>query len=192
MASPTNPVTCETPYAILNLDLMTILIDAVRHTTEGQTFITNCQTWIDAVHAKTPRPLTIFSTLAFTPGQPGITPDSPFARLIAPFGGFTRNSPAVQISEQLTVDQAGGGIVVQKTRWSATEGNALEQMLRARGVRTVIISGLTLSGVVMATVYRLFDLDFDVYVIRNNVLDIPVEGTEPVSRVILDGAFDRS
>lgn len=38
----------------------------------------------------------------------------------------------------------------------------------------------------MATVYRLFDLDFDVYVIRDNVLELPVNQTAAISNVMLD------
>ncbi|KAL3487803.1 Isochorismatase-like protein [Aspergillus germanicus] len=191
MASPTEPLTFKGPYAILNLDLMTVLIDAVKDSPQGQAFISNCKAWVDAVHARTSRPLMIFSTLAFMPGQPEVTRDSPFARLLESFGDFSRGSPAVQISKHFMVDEAGGDIVVEKTRWSAMEGNVLEQMLRARGVRSVIISGLTLTGVVMATVYRLFDLDYDVYVIRDTVLDIPVEDTVSVSRVILDSVLPK-
>lgn len=47
-------------------------------------------------------------------------------------------------------------------------------------------SGLSLSGVVMATVYRLFDLDYNVYVIRDNVLELPVEQTAEVAHVMMD------
>ena len=47
-------------------------------------------------------------------------------------------------------------------------------------------SGLTLSGVMMSTIYRLFDLDYHVYVIRDNVLDLPVDQTAAVSNVMLD------
>ena len=47
-------------------------------------------------------------------------------------------------------------------------------------------SGLTLSGVMMSTIYRLFDLDYNVYVIRDNVLDLPVDQTAAVSNVMLD------
>lgn len=38
----------------------------------------------------------------------------------------------------------------------------------------------------MATVYRLFDLDYEVYVIRDNVLELPVDQTESVANVVLD------
>jgi hypothetical protein len=38
----------------------------------------------------------------------------------------------------------------------------------------------------MATVYRLFDLDFDVYVLQDTVIDILSGDTEASSRVMLD------
>ena len=47
-------------------------------------------------------------------------------------------------------------------------------------------SGLTLSGVVMSTVYRFFDLDFNIYVITDNVLELPVDQNEAFSKVMLE------
>lgn len=38
----------------------------------------------------------------------------------------------------------------------------------------------------MATVYRLFDLDYEIYVIRDNVMELPVDQTEIVANVMLD------
>lgn len=38
----------------------------------------------------------------------------------------------------------------------------------------------------MATIYRLFDLDYEIYVIRDNVLELPVDQTEAVASVMLD------
>lgn len=35
----------------------------------------------------------------------------------------------------------------------------------------------------MATVYRLFDLDYNIYVIQDNVLDLPVDINEAFSKV---------
>lgn len=187
-------------YAILNLDWMTILIKAVKDTPEGQVMIANCTEWNDAVHLKTPRPLTVFSTLSISPNQQ-VAPDSPFARLISPFGDFKNGSSEVRIYDMFKVDDKD--LILQKTRWSATTGSALEQILKAQNIKVVVIvrqpyellkkstnvstkSGLSLSGVVMSTIYRLFDLDYEVYVIRDNVLELPVDQTESVANVMLD------
>lgn len=124
-------------YAILNLDWMAILINAVRDTPEGQTMIANCARWNDAAHLKNPRPLTIFSTLSFSPNQHEVAPDSPFSRLIAPFGDFRNGSSEVQICDDFQVDEKD--LILQKTRWSATTGSALEQILKAQNIKTVVI-----------------------------------------------------
>ncbi|OJJ99157.1 hypothetical protein ASPACDRAFT_60963 [Aspergillus aculeatus ATCC 16872] len=183
-ASTTSPFSFGETFAVLNLDWMTVLIDAVRDTPEGHAFIESCNRWINAIHQKSPRPLTVFSTLSFQRGQPEVKPNTPFANLIASYGEFATGSPEVQIAECFKLDEQD--IILQKTRWSATMGNSLEQILQARNIKTVIISGLSLSGVVMATVYRLFDLDYDVYVIRDNVLELPVDQTAAFSSITLD------
>lgn len=138
MASVTNgTLSFGDNYAVLNLDWMSVLINAAKDTHEGQAMIKNCSKWNDAVHQKSPRPLTVFSTLSFNPGQPEVQPNSPFANLIVPYGEFRNGSPEVQIDGHFKVDEED--VVLQKTRWSATMGNALEQILKARNIKTVII-----------------------------------------------------
>jgi hypothetical protein len=56
-------------FAILNLDWMPLLINSVAETTERKTLINNYIQWNDAIHRKTRRPLTVFTTLAFNRGQ---------------------------------------------------------------------------------------------------------------------------
>ena len=79
----------------------------------------------------------IFSTLAFGPGQPEVETNKPFARLIAPFGEFQIGSPEVQIDPRFLVDEQD--LVLQKTRWAATTGSSLEQILKAQNIDTVVI-----------------------------------------------------
>ncbi|KAL3429705.1 cysteine hydrolase family protein [Aspergillus tetrazonus] len=148
------------------------------------TFISNCKQWNDTIHKMHDRPLTIFTSLSFNANEPEVQPDSPFAKLIAPYDKFTTGSHRVQIYDRFQIDESD--ILLQKTRWSATAGSPLEQILRAKGIKSVVVSGLSLSGVMMATVYRLFDLDYNVYVIRDNVLQLPVEQTAEVAHVMMD------
>lgn len=124
-------------YAVLNLDWITVLIDAVKDTPEGHALIENLAKWNHAVHESASRPLTVFSTLSFHPGQPEVQPGTPFANLIAPFGEFRHGSPETQIYKAFSVDSQD--IVLPKTRWSAMTGSVLEQILQAHGVKTVII-----------------------------------------------------
>lgn len=124
-------------YAVLNLDLMTILIDMIQETPEGQTFTTNCIRWNDAVHEKMPRPLTIFTSLFFDPGQKELARGAPFTKLVEGFGSFIAGSSEVQVAPGFKMDD--DDIFLQKTRWYAGAGNQLEQILKAQNIDTVII-----------------------------------------------------
>ncbi|GKZ26483.1 hypothetical protein AbraIFM66951_003623 [Aspergillus brasiliensis] len=184
MASSDNKVDFGKNYAILNLDWMALLLNAVGETPEGQSLIANYSRWNDAVHEKTDRPLTVFTTLQFNLGQPDLQPNTPFSKLIEPFGTFETGTSGVEIDPRFTVDERD--VVLRKTRWSATTGNNLEQILKAQGIDTVVISGLSLSGVVMATIYRLFDLDYKIFVITDNVLELPPNQHTEFSKVMLE------
>lgn len=143
-------------YAVLNLDLMTILVDAIKGTPAGDTFIANCRRWNDAVHQKDPRPVSIFTSLFFDHKHLELKHDSPFEKLISGFGSFEVGSKEVQIAPEFQVDDKD--IVLQKTRWYAGAGNALEQILKAQNIDTVIIVGnsviLVRMGLIRASVVR--------------------------------------
>ncbi|KAF4447180.1 hypothetical protein F53441_9227 [Fusarium austroafricanum] len=173
-------------FAVLNLDWMALLMGAVEDTPQGQAFISNCTKWNDAVHDQDPQPTTIFTTLFFSDAsQPELHPDDrkPFTKVVRSFDTFEKHSPGVQIDPRCTVGDKD--IVLQKTRWYTGAGNALEQILRSRNIDTLIISGLSLSGAVLSTIYHLADLDYKIYVISDNVLELPVDHTEEYSKVIL-------
>lgn len=148
-------------YAILNLDLINGLVSSVASTDAGKAFIFNTARWIDAVHAQSPPPLSIFTRIYFLNARkPEVKPGSGFATASAPL--TTENQTATQIYPSFNVDEAAGDVVLQKTRYYAGTGNPLEEILRAQSIDTVILSGIRTSGVILSTVYRLFDLDYKV------------------------------
>lgn len=51
---------------------------------------------------------------------------------------------------------------------------------------------MNFSGVVMSTVYRLFDLDYNIYVISDNVLELPPDQNPKFSKVMLDNLLMNS
>ena len=55
-----------------------------------------------------------------------------------------------------------GDIVVDKVGYSAFEGTDLARELRARGIRTVIMTGVVTYACVLATAFSAFDRNFDV------------------------------
>lgn len=162
--TPTIPTSNQTfsfgqHYAVLNLDLINAGVASFNSTPAGEAFINNTAKWIDAVHAQDPAPLSIFTRIYFSSShKPEITPQTPFGIAASALG--TKSDPLTELYPAFTVDHEAGDVVLQKTRYYAGAGNALEEILSTQGIDTVIISGLVTSGVVVATAYRLFDLNY--------------------------------
>lgn len=176
-------------YAVLNLDLINGLVAPLASTPAGASFIANTASWINAVHAQSPPPLSIFTRIYFSNARkPEVKPGSGFADVSAPLG--TVNATATQVYSAFEVDEGKGDVVLQKTRYYAGTGNALEEILRAQSIDTVILSGVRISGVILSTVYRLFDLDYDVYVIANNTIETPPD-TPGINAAILEGVIPK-
>lgn len=157
-------------YAVLNLDLIDGIVSGIATTSAGQAFINSTSKWINAVHSQDPKPLIIFTRIYFTTAQkPEIGPETPFGVVVAPFGNVTETSPATKIYSAF--DVLDTDVVLQKTRYYAGAGNGLEEILRAQEIDTVILSGVRTSGVVLSTVYQLFNIDYKIYVISNNTIE---------------------
>lgn len=62
---------------------------------------------------------------------------------------------------------APGDLVVRKTRYSAFLGSDLDARLKALGVDTLVIAGLTTECCVDSTVRDAFDLDYHVFVVAD-------------------------
>ncbi|QIW99127.1 hypothetical protein AMS68_004645 [Peltaster fructicola] len=176
-------------YAVLNLDLINGLVGSVASSTQGQAFIKNTRAWIDTVHAQVPPPLSIFTRIYFANARkPEIKPGGGFSKVSA--GLTTADDPKTQIYPAFTVDSAAGDVVLQKTGYYAGTGNELENILCAQSIDTVILSGIRTSGVILSTTYRLFDLGYKVYIIANNSIETPPQGTE-INNAILDGIIPK-
>jgi nicotinamidase-related amidase len=146
-------------YAVLNLDLINAIVTPIAANKEGRKFIKNTAKWIDAVHAVDPTPLSIFTRIYFSNDlKPELKANSGFADLVE--GITTEDDNSTAIYPDFEVKQDIGDIVLGKTRYYAGDGNSLEEILRAQKIKTVVISGVRTSGVVLSTVYRLFDLDY--------------------------------
>jgi nicotinamidase-related amidase len=79
------------------------------------------------------------------------------------------DDPSTAIVDALTPTQ--GDIVVRKVRVGAMSTTDLDQRLRARGVNTVVLTGISTSGVILSTVMDAADRDYRVYVLSDGVAD---------------------
>ena len=80
-----------------------------------------------------------------------------------------------------------GDLVFRKTRVGAFSTTNLLSALREKNVDTLILAGISTSGVVLSTIREAADLDFRIYVLR----DCCADQDEEVHQVLLDKVFPR-
>jgi nicotinamidase-related amidase len=91
------------------------------------------------------------------------------ARIASGPQGFMDDSPTTQIDER--VAPRDGDIIVRKTRVGAFSTTDLAQQLADRGVDTLILAGISTSGVVLSTVRDGADRDYALYVLSDATAD---------------------
>jgi nicotinamidase-related amidase len=85
--------------------------------------------------------------------------------------------PATAIHDLLAPQP--GDIVVRKTRVGAMSTTDLDRQLRDRGIDTLVLAGISTSGVVLSTVVEAADRDYRLYVLSDGTED-PDEQTRDV------------
>ncbi len=77
--------------------------------------------------------------------------------------------PAAAVHERLAPQD--GDIVVRKIRYGGMSTTDLDRQLRERGVTTLVVSGISTSGVVLSTVIDAADRDYRLYILSDGVAD---------------------
>ena len=95
------------------------------------------------------------------------------------------DAPATAIHERVAPQE--GDIIVRKTRVGAFSTTDLEQQLRGRGIDTLILAGISTSGVVLSTVRDAFDRDYRLFVLADATADRDAE----VHACLMDKVFPR-
>ena len=90
-------------------------------------------------------------------------------RIAAGPQAFHDTSPTTQIDER--VAPRDGDIIVRKTRVGAFSTTDLAQQLSDRGIDTLILAGISTSGVVLSTVRDGADRDYALYVLSDATAD---------------------
>ncbi|MCU1494490.1 MAG: hypothetical protein JWO62_2254 [Acidimicrobiaceae bacterium] len=94
-------------------------------------------------------------------------------KAFAPFVGTGRflHHEAPETAVHHHVAPEPGDIIVRKTRVGAFSTTDLDEQLRSRGIDTVILAGVSTSGVVLSTVRDAADRDYRVYVLADGSAD---------------------
>ncbi len=120
--------------------------------------------------------------LGFSPGHPEISDvDTPFKR-VKQNDLFVVGTPSAEFHSSIA---RPADLVVYKQRVGAFSENQLHLILRSRGIKNLVLFGISTSGIVLSTLRRAFDLDFRCVVIKDACFD----GDSEVHRVLTEKVF---
>jgi nicotinamidase-related amidase len=129
----------------------------------------------------------MFVRVAFRQGYPEIAESNQTFSTMAGQGGdaYTQEHPATQVHASLT--PAPGEPVIVKRRVSAFTGSDLDVLLRGARADSLILAGISTSGVVLSTLRQAADLDYRLTVLADACADLDPE----VHRVLTEKIFPR-
>ena len=126
----------------------------------------------------------VYIDTGFRPGHPEIA-GSPSAghQMVRANGLFVLGSPEQEFQPDLRPDP--DDVTIVKHRWGGFSGTDLDQILRANGIRTIVLAGIATSGSVLTTLRTGVDLDYRVVVLADCCRD----ADEEKQRVLLEKIF---
>lgn len=153
--------------ALLLMDFQNFVLDNFVARDAADSAISNASTLLDASRAASV--LTIHVNVGFRRGYPEISPRNKLFTMLKGSGLVTPGSDAIKIHSKLAPLETEP--VVVKHRIGAFSGTDLERILRAQEIDTLIVAGVTTSGVVLSTTRQAFDLDFNLVVAADACVD---------------------
>ncbi len=125
----------------------------------------------------------IYVAVGFRAGYPELNLRNATFAAVAKTGRFQTMTPEIVPA----LAPQGEEVVVVKHRVSAFAGTDLEVVLRAQGIETLVLLGISTSGVVLSTVRHGSDADYRIVVVK----DCCGDGDDEVHRVLTEKVFVR-
>ncbi|MEW2317719.1 cysteine hydrolase family protein [Streptomyces bauhiniae] len=125
----------------------------------------------------------IYVRMGLRPGDPEVSTRSKVMANVLRAGLFTEGAPGSEIHPDIA--PRPGDVVVTKRRGSAFSGSDLDLVLRARGIDSLVLTGIATSAVVLSTLWHAVDLDLGVTVLADGCLDTDPE----VHRMLVERLF---
>ncbi|MFD7714718.1 cysteine hydrolase family protein [Streptomyces sp. NPDC059814] len=122
----------------------------------------------------------IYVAIALPPDDPEVSPRNRVITDAVRAGWFTEGEPGTAIHPD--VAPRPGEALVTKRRGSAFSGSDFDLVLRARGIDSLVVTGIATSGVVLSTLCQAVDLDLGLTVLVDACLD-----TDPELHRVLTG-----
>ena len=125
----------------------------------------------------------IYVAVGFRQGTPEISPKN------KTFAAFREHFAQADMQEFIKIHPAlapqGDEVSVVKRRVGAFTGSDLEVVLRAKGIKHLVLTGVATSGVVLSTIREAADKDYGLTVLA----DCCADGDEEVHRVLVTKVF---
>nr|MBG2650361.1 cysteine hydrolase [Klebsiella oxytoca] len=142
--------------ALLVMDFQTIILNNCLPQEIAGNVIRNTASLIAAARAAAVP--VIYISVGFRKGYPEVSKNNTIFSSIKENGMFMADNESTAIHPE--VAPAENEAVIVKRRVGAFSFTELEMILRAQGIETLILTGVTTSGVVLSTVGQAFDLDY--------------------------------
>jgi nicotinamidase-related amidase len=120
--------------------------------------------------------------LGFSEGHPEISDTNSIFKRVKQNKLFVMGTPSAEFHSSIVLPDE---LVVHKQRVGAFSENRLHLVLRSLNIENLILFGITTSGIVLSTLRRAFDLDFQCVVIKDACFDADRE----VHRVLSEKIF---
>ncbi|MFH8370638.1 cysteine hydrolase family protein [Streptomyces sp. NPDC018031] len=164
--------------ALLVMDVQQAIVDIVD---DGSGYLPRLRGAIDGARAAG-IPV-IYVVIALRPDFPEVGTRNRALNDIARAGLYVEGAPGTEIHPDVAPQP--GDVVVTKRRASAFSGSDLDVVLRARGIDSLVLTGIATSAVVLSTLCQANDLDFGLTVLADACLDTDPE----VHRVLVERLF---
>lgn len=127
----------------------------------------------------------MYVVVRFREGYPEVSPRNRSFAAIRESHRMVEGTAGAEIVAQVA-PRAGEPVIV-KHRVGAFSGTDLEVLLRARSITTLILMGISTSGVVLSTTRWAADADYALYIVEDCCADVDPE----VHRVLMEKVFPR-
>jgi nicotinamidase-related amidase len=128
--------------------------------------------------------LIIHVGIGFEPGYPEIPATSPLWGKLRDRGLFVKGSPSAQIPSTL---RDASDTVLYKQRVSGFTETPLDMILRSKGIKTLVLMGISTSHIVFSTMRNAIEKDYACVIIRDGCYDTE----QDVHDVLLEKVFAR-
>lgn len=125
----------------------------------------------------------IYVVVRFRDGYPEVNPRNKLFSSLKESGRLREGTLGAEIDAKVAPQP--GDIIVTKRRVGAFSTTDLETILRAKNINSLVLFGISTSGVVLSTVRRAADMDYKIAVIADACADRDAE----VNRVLFDKVF---